>query len=294
MKIELKPGKYVLAVSGGVDSMVLLDLLSKLPGVELVIAHFNHGIRADADEDERLVITTAERYGWPFAVGKGNLGPAASEATARQARYAFLKEVQEDFEANGIVTAHHQDDLIETALINVLRGTGPSGLHAISVNSQILRPLINVPKTEILKYAKVHELTWREDSTNQDESYLRNYLRLRVMAKMDDKKRQQILNQIAAAAGSHQKAKPLLELLSHTVKAGSKINRAKFVGLPVGLSAELIAYWLREEGFRQFDRKIIDRVLVAIKTALAGTKHPVYKGLTLHVAAKTAWFERSA
>ena len=163
MKLDVKPGKYVLAVSGGVDSMVLLDLLSKLPDIELVVAHFNHGIRDDSDEDEGLVIAAAQRYGLPFAVGLGKLGPCTSEDEARQARYAFLEEVQEDFEAGGIITAHHLDDLIETAFLNILRGTNSRGLIAITDNPKITRPILKTSKKSILKYAQEHSLRWRED-----------------------------------------------------------------------------------------------------------------------------------
>jgi tRNA(Ile)-lysidine synthase len=100
MKIGIEPGKYVLAVSGGVDSMVLLDLLakqakgSKKIGIQLIVAHFNHGIRADSADDELLTAEVTKRYGLPFEVGYGELGTGASEETAREARYKFLEGVK--------------------------------------------------------------------------------------------------------------------------------------------------------------------------------------------------------
>src|SRR4051812_31887046 len=115
MKVKVPRGKYILAVSGGVDSMVLLDLLARKPGIELVVAHFDHGIRPDSKKDEVLVRKAAASYGVAFEPGQGNLGPAASEATARQARYHFLDEVLTKHQALKIITAHHQDDAIETA-----------------------------------------------------------------------------------------------------------------------------------------------------------------------------------
>src|SRR5438270_2251525 len=118
MKVNVPPGRYVLAVSGGVDSMVLLDLLAKLPGLELVVAHFNHGIRPESVNDEELVANRAKRLNLPLELGYASLGQGASEATARQARYQFLEAVQKKYKAKAIITAHHQDDWIETAVIN--------------------------------------------------------------------------------------------------------------------------------------------------------------------------------
>ena len=201
---DLKPGKYVVAVSGGVDSMVLLDLLSNLPGIELVVAHFNHGIREDSDQDEELVILTSRKYELPIEIGYGNLGHDASEEMARKARYNFLNLVKAKHKAKAIITAHHQDDLIETALVNILRGTGPQGLVAISANKQVLRPLLGFSKKEIISYAKAHNLAWREDSSNLQTDYLRNYVRYNVVGKMSANERQQILKNIDHIAQNKQ------------------------------------------------------------------------------------------
>src|SRR5258708_37503607 len=100
MKVNTPPGKYILAVSGGVDSMVLLDLLSKKPDVELVVAHFNHGIRADSNLDEELVEKAAQKHGLFHEVGYGKLGAGASEETAREASYKFLKSAARKHKAN--------------------------------------------------------------------------------------------------------------------------------------------------------------------------------------------------
>src|SRR5215471_4228206 len=95
MKIELEPGKYVVAVSGGVDSMVLLDVLKDVPGLQLVVAHYDHGMRGDSGQDRQLVQEAAAHYGLPFAYEEGKLGVRTSEAAARDARYQFLRRVRE-------------------------------------------------------------------------------------------------------------------------------------------------------------------------------------------------------
>src|SRR6476469_10942255 len=167
MRIEIPGGKYVVAVSGGVDSVVLLDLLRLYPGVKVTVAHFDHGIREDSHLDRAYVAELAKRYRLPFVYDKGQLGPDASEAEARRARYDFLSKVQQKTGSDALVTAHHENDVLETAIINLLRGTGRKGLSSLTNGEGIIRPLLDVPKSEIIDYAKRHGLQWREDSTNK-------------------------------------------------------------------------------------------------------------------------------
>jgi tRNA(Ile)-lysidine synthetase-like protein len=287
MKVDIKPGKYILAVSGGVDSMVLLDMLSNLAGVDLVIAHFNHGIRQDSAEDETLVRHAAARYGLPVEVGYGRLGLDASEETARDARYDFLREVQARHKASKIITAHHQDDLIETALINTIRGTGRSGLSSISNNNNILRPLLNTPKAEIVKYAKRHKLAWRDDPTNQNPDYLRNHLRLNVLPKMDAGQRARLLAYIKDAAKANAEIDNRLMVLAEYVGAG-QIDRQLFAALPSSVGNELLVYLLRKENVRDFDTKTINRLNLAIRTSKPASTHPIKKDARLEVGLKKA------
>src|SRR5882724_1815869 len=134
--LDIKPGRYVVATSGGVDSMALLHLLYQMSrdsdaGWWLTVAHFDHGIRSDSAEDRQLVQAIARQYGLPFVYDEGRLGPGASEATARQARYSFLHQVLGASGARAIMTAHHQDDVLETAIFNLIRGTGRKGLTSL-------------------------------------------------------------------------------------------------------------------------------------------------------------------
>src|SRR5262249_18822874 len=153
----------VVAVSGGVDSMTLLDVLAKQPDLRLVVAHFDHGIRADSEQDRQLVQAAAERYGLPFVFDMGHLGPATSEAKARRARYDFLRRVQRSSGARAVVTAHHQDDVLETAMLNLLRGTGRRGLTSLNSRPGLERPLLDTPKWKIKDHALSARLNWRED-----------------------------------------------------------------------------------------------------------------------------------
>jgi len=192
--------KYVLAISGGVDSVVLLDmavngLLPDITRDNSVVAHFDHGIRPDSSVDASFTKKLAKKYGLEFYSAKGNLGAQASENLAREKRYEFLnKKVAQTIAPDGkvkIVTAHHQDDLIETILINLIRGTGWRGL-APFWSEMTLRPLIDLTKSDIVKYANENNLEWVEDETNFSNKYFRNRVR-NVSAQMTNAERQQLL-----------------------------------------------------------------------------------------------------
>ena len=176
--------RYVVAVSGGVDSIELLVMLvnGSLPNsnrqislANLIVAHFDHGIRTDSADDAQFVATLAKKYGLTFETAREELGVGASEELARTQRYAFLRQVAKKYDAK-IMTAHHSNDVIETVAINLTRGTGWRGL-AVLDSPDIERPLLNLTKAEIILYAKQQKLEWREDSTNTDTAYLRNDLR---------------------------------------------------------------------------------------------------------------------
>lgn len=181
--------KYVLAVSGGVDSVVLLWRTAKdaawrkqhFAGGEFpndfVVAHFNHGLRgAEAWRDADFVLRLAEKLGVRYYLGTANAADCQSEAAARTQRYIFLQNVCQQV-GGVLVTAHHLNDLVETMAINLTRGTGWRGLAPLT---KALRPLLQMPKADIVAYALEHNLKWREDSTNQSLVYLRNRWRSRL------------------------------------------------------------------------------------------------------------------
>lgn len=293
MEVSVKPGKYILAVSGGVDSTVLLDLLSKKPKLELIAAHFNHGIRSNAVQDERFVREQAKQRGLSFEVGYGRLGKQASEEAARQARYDFLFSIQKKYHADAIITAHHQDDLIESAFINLVRGTGYKGLVAIKNNKSVLRPMLDKPKADIIRYAKTNRLQWVEDETNQDLAYTRNYLRNRVVNKLKPSQRIELLKNIDNVAKTDIKLTHQIANLSQIVKQDRNIKRYEFTSLPSKLGDELVAYWLREIQVDGVDSRTIKRVSLAIRTAKTNTKHEIKGSLKLTIAQRTAQFSNT-
>lgn len=164
----------VVAVSGGIDSVVLLDQLVQSAEHDLVVAHFDHGMRPDSEADSRFVEALASLYGLEFVSSREDLR-GASEDQARVRRYGFLFGVAERYQAR-LATAHHLDDLVETIALNIKRGTRWRGLAGMS-DQRIWRPLLNRTKSELKDYALERRLEWVEDETNDQYIYSRNRIR---------------------------------------------------------------------------------------------------------------------
>jgi tRNA(Ile)-lysidine synthase len=180
--------RTLLAVSGGVDSIVMCELFRQA-GFPFGIAHCNFSLRGkESDEDEAFVEELAEKYGAAFymtsfdttAYAKKN--KLSIQAAARALRYDWFSELAISYGYDHIATAHHRDDSIETFFINLIRGTGISGLHGILPRQEnIIRPLLFTSKQEILAFAKKHKLAFREDSSNASDNYVRNKIRHHVI-----------------------------------------------------------------------------------------------------------------
>ena len=185
--------RTLCAVSGGLDSMCLLFMLDewcKERGGQVAAAHFNHRLRgAAADRDEEFVRDICARWGIPLTVGREDVGEYAKreglslEEAARNLRYAFLRRTAAERECERLYTAHHADDNAETVLLNLIRGTGLTGLTGMDwEQSGVCRPLLSVTRAELEAYAARWEVPHVEDETNADpEAAARNRLRLQVM-----------------------------------------------------------------------------------------------------------------
>lgn len=285
--MELESGKYVVAVSGGVDSVALLHMLQSLPGVKLTVAHFEHGIRSDSDLDRQLVQNLAAQYGLPFVYARGNLGVGASEAQAREARYAFLRKVQQASGARAIITAHHQDDVLETAIMNILRGTGRKGITSLKDHYHLRRPMLHLSKADIRAYAVEQGLRWHEDSTNTDLRILRNYVRHKVIPRLGDKGRADLLHHIGHMHVVNRSVDRDLLLYLHTQPSRQSLNRHDFIQLPHSLSLEVMAEWLRGHGITQFYRKQLEQLVSKAKTLQPGKRIDIDAGHRLLVGRET-------
>lgn len=283
MHTRLAPGTYVVAVSGGVDSVALLDMLQKQASLRLVVAHFDHGIRDDSADDLRHVRQLAAWYGLPFVSHAGFLGPNASEAVARKRRYEFLHQVRRAANARAIVTAHHQDDLVETAVVNMVRGTGRRGLSALKSTDVIKRPLLHRSKQELIEYAKERQLAWREDSTNVDTKYLRNHIRHEIIPRLDSSQRAELLRLIRRAHDLNEEIEAHLVNHLHVRLDKDVLDRAWFIQLPHTVAREVMHAWLRRHKIKDIDRKTIERLVVAAKAYQQGKRIHIDKQHTLWV-----------
>ena len=230
----LVPGEtLVLGVSGGADSLCMLHVLSELAdecGVSLHVAHLEHGIRGtESEADAHFVAETSAGLGLPFTVEHADVpglareeGIAVEEA-ARQARYAFLGRVARSLGSRSVAVAHNADDQVETVLMHILRGAGLAGLRgmrplawmdelrlgepapaegvASGERIRLVRPLLDVPRTDIEAYCRAHRLSPRYDRSNLDTTYFRNRLRLELLPTLEtyNPNIRQVLRRMASA-----------------------------------------------------------------------------------------------
>ena len=186
----IRPGSILLAaVSGGIDSMVLanvlFDLRHKLQ-FELAVASFDHGLRPESGSDLAFVRSWSEDHELPFFGGSKDIaglsGGKNIEDIARRERYSFLRATAAKCGADAIATAHHRDDQAETVLLHLLRGSGVTGLAGMRPeNDHIVRPFLCVDRNDIADYARANHIEYREDCTNSSTHYLRNKIRLDLL-----------------------------------------------------------------------------------------------------------------
>ena len=192
--------RIIAAVSGGIDSIVLLDVLGRLRqewNLELAVAHFNHQLRGkESDDDEAFVHAAADRLGIQFHSDRADAHAYAEsmklsiQEAARDLRYDFFRRLRTSIGFNRIATGHNGDDNAETVLFNMLRGAGVHGLTGIPVTRKdmaLVRPLLFATREEIQRYAGERHLEFREDSSNKNTDYSRNFLRHQIIPQLRER-----------------------------------------------------------------------------------------------------------
>ncbi len=266
---------YLVAVSGGVDSVVLLDMLSKSTH-RLIVAHVDHGIRSDSEADARFVEALAKNYKLPFVTKRFELGASASEEQARAARYEFLFEQAKQFNAT-IVTAHHQGDLVETIAINVQRGTGWRGLTVLN-RKGINRPLTALTKQQLYDYALRNHLEWVEDGTNATDAYQRNRLRRLLGSRLNQQNRERL----STLRAKQIQLRRDIEHESLRIIKSHAASRHFLTQIDHNVAVELLGTIIDQQTSIRPTRPQLERALIAIKTAKAGTIHHVGDRIELH------------
>lgn len=226
--INLAEDKYLLAVSGGIDSMVLFDLFLK-NNINFSVASCNFQLRGkDSDNDLKFVENICIKnsinfYSTVLDVDKfSTMRKISTQMAARELRYDFFKKILEKHKYSYIVTAHHLDDNIETIIFNFIKSTGYKGLVGIPFNkNKILRPLINISKEEIEDYAVSNNISWRLDKSNNSNKYSRNKIRNEVIP---------LLKEINPSLGkSLTESLKRIQKLSHDIKTRIDLFIQKFV-----------------------------------------------------------------
>lgn len=179
-----KESCVIVGVSGGRDSMALVHALrAQRPDLYIIAAHVNHGLRANSDEDAEFTRGMMQRWEIPVEV----LRPRAPETGnleewGRDKRYEFFEKLRKKYKAAGILTAHHQDDDFESMLLHTLRGTRVKGLSGmLPKRGSLIRPLLFTPRSDINSYVEALQIPYRDDPTNEDDSFTRNFLRLKII-----------------------------------------------------------------------------------------------------------------
>ena len=193
-----RPGDtLIVALSGGADSTLLLDLLVRLPGyhLRLVAAHLNHSLRGtESDGDEEFCRKLALRHAIPFELRRIDVKSLAAEKrlnledAGRRARVEFLDQIKEKYGASAVALAHHADDQAETVLMRLLRGSGMTGLSGMTFRNSrgYIRPLLEISRSEIEHYLRHCGMEWREDASNSDTTFLRNRIRHQLLPTLEE------------------------------------------------------------------------------------------------------------
>ena len=266
MKIDIPSGKLVLALSGGIDSMVLADLLLKTKA-DFVVAHCNFHLRGEeSDGDEQFVRDFAERNGLTLYVKEFETEAYAKEhgvsieMAARELRYAWFEELRQQLNYDHIAVAHHADDQLETFFINLLRGAGIRGLKGMQpVNGHIIRPLLDFSREEIHQYAIENGIQWREDHTNAETQFLRNKIRHELLPVIDGiskEGRASILKSIRHLASENELYRELVKEKLETslrgalaTKQSTVVNSGLLRFARNDVNEQLFFEWLRDYGF---------------------------------------------
>jgi tRNA(Ile)-lysidine synthase len=262
----------IVGVSGGVDSVVLLDLLQRAGFAKVFVAHFHHGLRGkDADRDAEFVRELAKGAGAKFVLGRGKtrarakLTKASIEEAARALRREFFAHAARKHGATVVFLAHHAGDVAETILFHLARGGGRRGLGSLRSESDLIegvvikRPLLAFTRAEIEAYAKVRELRWREDKSNRSREFTRNRLRHDVFPALARAVGHDPVPVMARAGGILAAEDEWMESLVSAEARAVQLDVRALRSKPVAHQRRLLRAWLRHRMAKDIDFEAVER-----------------------------------
>ena len=292
IKTELLPrfppdARYLIGISGGRDSVTLLHWLISVGYKKLIVCHLNHQLRGrSSDADARFVQKLAETYQTGFERGAANIGALAKkkkmsiETAAREARYSFFAKAAKRHRCHTMFLAHHADDLVETFLLNLIRGAGLTGLagmrevtsrHFDGVDLTIVRPLLSVWRTDIDKYVRERHLRFREDATNKTLAATRNRIRNRIIPYLEKILGRNIRHNIWRTAMIAAEEEKWIDNESPDF-TNAHLSVPGLRALPVALQRRAVMKWLRTQNISEVGFDVIERV-----RSLADREAPIAK-----------------
>jgi tRNA(Ile)-lysidine synthase len=280
----------VVAVSGGPDSVCMLDILAKLEpkyDLELIIAHVNYGLRGeDSERDEELVIKLAEKYALVYKVYKVYKVEKISENELRNIRYEFFEKIRKENEFDFIAVAHNADDQVETFLMRLIRGAGLQGLSAMQCrNDKVIRPLLGSTRAEILEHLKENDLKWRLDKTNLENEFLRNKIRNKLIPILEKEYnpnlKKTILDSIENIAYDYDFISKLSEKTSQ--KFSGNVSVKKLLALHPAMQRRVLRQMIsqKKEDLKEIDASHISEIIKMMKSTKSKAHFVILKGLKI-------------
>ena len=269
---KIKNKKMLLAVSGGLDSVVLLDLLKELSSpckLQLCSIYIHHGqslnkeIENYRDKAKNFICSLSQSYGVEFLSPTASKKMLKSEKDFRDFRYYHFEKMIKEKKTDSIVLAHNSDDLLESRLLQLLRGCGPEGLISMQAwKAPYLRPLLGFTKKEIKNYATQNKLSWMEDPSNKDNQYLRNWIRNKWLMDLERKR-----------TGSIKSLARSLEALTPTQNKDfcfsaiypQGIQRQLLIEMSEKNQKRVLAFYMRKLGLSNYGQSHIEEILKQIK-----------------------------
>lgn len=284
-----------MGVSGGLDSVTLLHVLHSLRqqlGLDLIVAHINHGLRGSESESDALFVSElCAQLNVECEVvsvdvrAHAETSDSGIEGAARELRYAAFDEIAQKRRAPFLLIAHNRDDVAETFLLNLARGSGLNGLASIPESRltrngiRLLRPFLTCSRAQIAEYAREHSLAWREDATNADIQYFRNRIRHAVIPFLKQELGSDIAEKIASASNYLRSARKIVRETVRTASVGViEVDQGRLTihleplrRLSQPLQAEITRRALREVMGRLADKEMVGRIL-ALAEAETGSQ----------------------